>query len=263
MQIIQKFLNGDKMLEIDIHWKQQLWNCYHHGKLTRKDDATVKELMGNYIFIEQPQNLPLPFKKEVFTTKEYMEGMKKGLYDIAGYPLKGEALYNYVNSFNDNNLIYCSDLEERALQNIDKKPFIYTYPERLMHSLYNEQTDPSDPDLVWENQIGSIIERLDKNIGSNRAVATLYHPGLDWNRTDIPCLNWLQATVRDNKLELHCMFRSNDLYGAWPSNMYLLTYLGLWLTENIDEDICFKGIHYHSSSLHIYEMDLDAVEKLL
>ena len=80
-------------------------------------------------------------------------------------------------------------------------------------------------------------------------MATLYQPGRDLEREDIPCLNWLQATIRDNKLELHCMFRSNDLYGAWPSNMYLLTYLGLWLCEQfVDEEITFKGIHYHSSS---------------
>ena len=252
-----------KMLEIDMHWKQLLWNCYNHGKITKKDDSEIKELMGNYVFLERPQDLPLPFKKQVDNTEEFLKGVKKGLYDLAGYPLKGETLYNYVNSCNDINLIYCSDKESRQFLDLDKKPFVYTYPERLLHSLYNESFNPQEPDMVWQDQFEIMSRRLKKNAGSNRAVATLYHPGVDWLRVDIPCLNWLQATVRDEKLELHCMFRSNDLYGAWPSNMYLLTFFGLWLTEELDQNLKFNGIHYHSSSLHIYKTDLPAVEKIL
>ena len=61
---------------------------------------------------------------------------------------------------------------------------------------------------------------------------------------------------------MHCMFRSNDLYGAWPSNMLFLTGLGLSMAENL-KDVTFNGIHYHSSSLHIYKTDLDAVKEVL
>ena len=38
----------------------------------------------------------------------------------------------------------------------------------------------------------------------------------------IPCLNWVQATIRNNKLILHVIFRSNDCYSAFPSNMLFI-----------------------------------------
>ena len=247
------------MVSIGLEWQQLLWNCYHHGRKIRKDDSEILELLGNYLFLEKPQDTGFPLHNSPETVKEFLNNMKKGLYDIPGYMIKGEALHDYVNSFNDNNQIYCSDADMVETEN----PFVYTYPERILHTLYNTSSTPMDPDLEFRNQFKTIVNRLNENPGSNRAVATLYHPGLDYYRTDIPCLNHIQATIRDEKLELHCLFRSNDLYGAWPSNMYLLTFLGLWLKEELDHDVCFNGIHYHSSSLHIYKTDLPAVKKIL
>lgn len=251
------------MTSIDIQWKQLLWDCYHHGKTYKKDDAQVKELLGNYIHLERPQDIGLPFNKKIDNSVEFLSNIKKGFYDIEGYPLKNEALYDYVTSFNDDSQIYCSDAEVLDLLQIEKLPFVYTYPERLLHSLYNVTQNTININGDYINQIDVIINRLKNNLGSNRAVATLYHPGIDKERIDIPCLNWLQATVREGKLDLHCVFRSNDLYGAWPANMYLLTYLGLFLAEDIEENICFNSIHYHSSSLHIYENDLPTVKNIL
>lgn len=253
------------MVSIGLQWRQALWECYHKGENTHKDDANIKELLGNYISIERPQDIGLPFNKKINTIKEYMENMQKGLYDIEGYPLKGQALHDYVNSWNDRDKI--------EIDRNSKQSFVYTYPERLLRQFTSTVTPKkydkiNSEDFFYINQFDVMLDRLINNIGSNRAVATLYNPGLDFEEEDIPCLNWLQATIRDDKLELHCMFRSNDLYGAWPSNMYLLTFLGLWLTEEINRDypnnnITFNKIHYHSSSLHIYETDLDAVKKIL
>ena len=253
------------MVSLDIQWQQFLWKCYHHGKTIKKDDSEVRELMGNYVFLERPQDLPLPFNRKIDDTYNFMEGLRKGLYDLPAYPIKGEALADYVNSWNDDNQVFL-DEPSRKLLDLKSKPFIYTYPERLLHNFNITKIDndcyEASPEFI--DQFNTIYLRLNTNKGSNRAVATLYHPGLDRTEKDIPCLNWLQATIRDCELELHCMFRSNDLYGAWPSNMYLLTFLGLWLCEQfVGEEIKFNGIHYHSSSLHIYKTDLDAVKQIL
>ena len=249
------------MVSLDITWQQLLWNCYHHGKVVKKDDSEIKELMGNYIFIERPQDIPLPFNKKINSTYDFAEGIKKGLYDIPDYPIKGEALYDYVVSWNDDNQVVL-DQETREEMGLEGKPFVYTYPERVLRQWTVSDNHPLGGNYFID-QFNVMWKRLTNNFGSNRAVATLYNPGLDKERVDIPCLNWLQATVRDCKLELHCMFRSNDLYGAWPSNMYLLTFFGLWLCENFIEEISFNGIHYHSSSLHIYKTDLPAVKNIL
>lgn len=257
------------MVSLNTHWQQLLWNCYHHGKNRKKDDSEIKELMGNYIFLERPQDIPLPFNKKVNSLREFQEGLQKGLYDLPSYPIKGDALFDYVNSWNDIDKIYLDEVSRESLK-IEGEPFVYTYPERLLHKFTIGSPDPEFKDKGWFiNQFDIMFLRLHHNLGSNRAVATLYQPGMDYMKEDIPCLNWLQSTVRDNNLELHCVFRSNDLYGAWPSNMYLLTFLGLWLAKelntdkNIEEEILFNGIHYHSSSLHIYKTDLPAVKKIL
>lgn len=246
------------MVSLETHWKQLLWHCYHHGRKTEKDDACIKELMGNYLFLERPQDLGMI---SIDSTYQFSEGLKKGFYDLEGYPIKGEALHDYaVSSWEDDNQIYL-DSESREKYGLVEKPFVYTYPERILRQLTVSE------DLLCKNyyidQFNTMWKRLEEWKGSNRAVATLYNPGLDNSKDDIPCLNWLQATIRREKLELHCMFRSNDLYGAWPSNMYFLTFLGLWLSENFLENIRFNGIHYHSSSLHIYETDLSAVKNIL
>lgn len=257
------------MVSIDIQWQQFLWDCYHHGRTVKKDDSKIKELMGNYVFLERPQDLPLPFKKQVNSYEEFISGIKKGLYDLPDYPLKGEALCDYVNSWNDIDKIYTDEASREEL-GLKGEPFVYTYPERLLHQFTIGNPDPDFKYDGWFiNQFEVMYMRLLENLGTNRAVATIYQPGLDYDKDDIPCLNWVQATVRKNKLELHCVFRSNDLYGAWPSNMYFLTALGLWFSNELSqssltkEQIEFNGIHYHSSSLHIYETDLPAVKKIL
>lgn len=250
------------MVSLDIHWQQLLWNCYHHGNVVKKDDSEIKELMGNYVFLERPQDLPLPFNKKIDSTYEFVEGLKKGLYDLPHYPIKGNALADYVLSWEDENQIYL-DQETREYMGLDSNAFVYTYPERVLRYLTVSNETPIDGNY-YIDQFNVMWNRLNNNSGSNRAVSVLYNPGLDKERVDIPCLNWLQATIRNCKLELHCMFRSNDLYGAWPSNMYFLTFLGLWLSEQfLKEEISFNGIHYHSSSLHIYKTDIPAVEKIL
>lgn len=241
------------MAHLSTLWKQLLWDCYHHGYDYTKDDTKVRELLGNYYFIERPQDIGLPFNKKIDNVEEFFTNIKNGLYNLQGYPIKDEALLSYVQSWNDLTQIYCSDEEFLQEAGIEQPPFVYTYPERVLHWSYKGE---------WVNQLDVVLNRLKNNLGSNRATMTLYHPGLDAERKDIPCLNWLQATVRHQKLELHCIFRSNDLYGAWPANILFITCLGLSIAEELD-GVCFNGIHYHSSSLHIYHTDLPAVREVL
>ena len=245
---------------IGVIWKKLLKECMEKGEFIRKDDSKILELMGNYIFLERPQDIDFPLHQTVYTSEKFLENMEKGLYNIQNYPLKDDALVGYVTSWYDVQQKYNADpdlLEEYGFD--PKKGFVYTYPERVLHiPLISENKQ-----YCYINQMHIMKQRLLSNLGTNRSVATLYQAGLDGARVDIPCLQWLQATVRNDKLELHCIFRSNDLFGAWPSNMYFLTLFGLDLTNSLNKDIQFNGIHYHSSSLHIYETDLPMVRRVL
>lgn len=221
------------MAYLEKEWKDFLSNIFYNGFDHTKDDSPIREVMGNYLYISTPfSNIhELPIKNPVIFTK----AIKNGQFNINSYPIKDEALYEYVTAWDKMDMINCDN-------------FVYTYPERLFN--------------YPQNQYNIIKKRLLRNAGSNRGVAVLYNPIMDAHREDIPCLNWLQATIRNKELELHCMFRSNDIYGAWPSNMMLLTYLGMKLASEF-ADVEFKGIHYHSSSAHYYKTDEDAIKKII
>ena len=210
-----------------------------NGDLISKDDAEIREYLGNHIFIDNPcKNKSL---------KNFYNDIKKGVYDLQYYGLKGDALAEYVGAVDNHEQIFLDG----------ENSFVYSYPNRIFHQEHNE-------DMV--NQYYIMLGRLADNIGSNRSVATIYNPFLDCTEEDIPCLNWLQATVRHNELILHCMFRSNDIFGAWYGNMLFLTYFGLKFTEELNKDsncnVFFKGIDYHSSSAHVYEINVPDAWKL-
>lgn len=210
------------------------------GKETYKDNNHhLKECLGNFYIIDDPLNLKYPVKYKYLTTTMMLKNIKDGEYDIRGCPIKSDALYEYVKSFED----------------AGDNGFVYTYPNRIL-SHFNI------------NQFHIMKDRLINNLGSNRAVAVTYDPVLDSSRDDIPCLQFLQCITRDNVLTIHCLFRSNDIYGAFYSNMYFITYIGVKLVEELNMvlrtgDVVFGGVYYYSSSGHIYKNDLKSAERLV
>ena len=198
------------------------------GKETYKDsNHHLKEYLGNYYLIDDPLDLKFEAKYQHMTCEMMLDEIKSG------------KLYEYVKSFEDK-----SD-----------QGFVYSYPNRILAHF----------DI---NQFNVMKQRLLKALGSNRAVAVTYDPKLDADREDIPCLQFLQCIIRNNNLTIHCMFRSNDIYGAFYSNMFFIAYIGLKMTEKLNKElintqITFGGIHYHSTSGHIYNTDLKAAKKLV
>ncbi len=96
----------------------------------------------------------------------------------------------------------------------DKMGFDYTYGERL-NAWGREQI----------NQIEYCIAKLKDSPNSRRAVATTWDPRIDTTTDEVPCLNHFVFMVREGVLDLTVMIRSNDMYGAWPANVYALTEL--------------------------------------
>jgi thymidylate synthase len=242
------------MNSIEENWIKFLHDVIEKGEKHTKDDGDVlQEHLINHCFIDNVLN---QFGAQNITAKMFIDMIKKGVFDIEGYPLKGPALADYVQSFDDPKQIYLEEYDE------DDKPFIYTYPERIRNIyLCNRRNHKGR-----YNQFEIMQRRLMEHAGSNRAVATLYSAGLDKDEQHIPCLNWMQATIRNNELILHVIFRSNDCYSAFPSNMLFIQYIGIKLVEELKEFyplLKFKGISYQSSSLHIYEGDLDQAKKVI
>lgn len=232
---------------IEEAWKKFIKIVLENGEKHEKDDGDIlQEHLINHCIIDNPL-------KQIGNTnikgEQFIDLIKKGVFDIKHYPMKGEALAEYVSSLDDEYIIKSSD-------------FIYTYPERIFNI---HQVDRNDV-INNINQFEVVCDRLRENDGSNRAVMTLYSSALDKDQQHIPCLQFIQATIRNNKLMLHIFFRSNDLYSAFPSNMLFISYLGIKLTEELKKEyplLEFVGINYNSSSLHIYKSDLKQARDVL
>ena len=215
-------------------WRKLLEELLLTNKKHVKDETQIREIIGVHERIDNPYNDSMLN----INHKQFAEAIKRGAFNIKDYPIKGEALYDYV--------ISLDQLDKILL--VDEDSFIYTYPERLQN-------------YQGRNQLIDIVERLKQDIGSNRAVAVTFNPFVDNERADIPCLQLIQALVRSDKLILSVYFRSNDLYGAFPSNMMFLTYLGMKIANELG--VTFDYIDYHCSSLHIYETDYKQASKVI
>lgn len=220
---------------IESIWKQYLSEIYQNGHTHTKDDGDeICEIIGVHKTIIEPHKI---YMLEI-NSQQFLYYTKRGHFDIEGYPLKGAALYEYIHSLEDKDAITLAG----------ENSFVYTYPQRIFN-------------MEGMNQFDVVAKRLQNNSGSNRAVMCLYNVKLDNQEQHIPCLNFLQVLVRDGYLTLHCMFRSNDIFNAFPSNMLFLTYLGLKLSEELN--VMFKGIDYHCTSAHYYKDSEELVKKVL
>lgn len=114
----------------------------------------------------------------------------------------------------------------------------YTYGERLF-------------DFNGRDQIAAMVDELRATRYSRRAVAGLWDPARDARSVDPPCLNLIQARVRDGKLYLTAYFRSHDVFRAWLMNAFGLRKLQAEIAERVGD--CMIGdLVIVSQSAHIY-----------
>ena len=129
----------------------------------------------------------------------------------------------------------------------DRLDFEYTYGERL-NAWGKEDV----------NQIDYIVEKLVLSPHSRRAVANLWDPRTDSIADEVPCLNHFVFMKKQDVLDVTVSIRSNDMYGAWPANVYALTELLIHVSERTN----FQpgSITTLSVNAHIYEHDWEKAE---
>ena len=156
------------------------------------------------------------------------------------YPLGKKAVENYTN-----NLLYGSE-----------NTFSYDYHSRLFKY-------PLEGDKI--NQIDFIVDKLKEQQNSRRCVAITWQPDIDIevskkDRGSVPCLQFVQFLIRDNKLYQTVLFRSNDLFVAYHANAIGLIALGEMVAEKVGVD--YGTYTHHSVSMHIYvNRDFDYIKK--
>jgi thymidylate synthase len=130
----------------------------------------------------------------------------------------------------------------------DNVTFEYDYNERLRKwgknkiSLFDKE--------VKIDQINYIIHKLQQEQNSRRALAITWIPPYDNDHDDVPCLQYVQFLIRDGKLDMFVLFRSEDILSAFGQNVYGLTSLQKYIANALQIPI---GNYYHYIvSAHIY-----------
>lgn len=107
------------------------------------------------------------------------------------------------------------------------------------------------------NQLVLVKKELRRNPASTRAVITIRDPE-DFNLDDPPCLQSIQFMIRNGRLDMYVMFRSNDAWNAFYMNAWGL----MALQREMARKLCVKpGKYVHTAnSFHVYARDFDKFE---
>ena len=116
-----------------------------------------------------------------------------------------------------------------------------------------------DGQPIHVNQIDYIVEKLKSSPVSRRAIAITWNPVIDEKLDDCPCLQLVQCVLREGKLDMRVIFRSNDMLTAAGANMYALVQLQKSIAEKLGVPC---GTYTHISLVpHIYYLrDLHDIE---
>lgn len=112
------------------------------------------------------------------------------------------------------------------------------------------------------DQLKKAVNELKDNNNSRRVVLTMYSPhDLNIESNDIPCNTTIYLKIKNKKLDITILNRSNDLFLGVPYNVFVFYLLQAYLSKEIGCDI---GIQTHfSDSLHLYEHDVKKVKEIL
>ncbi|MGB3561395.1 MAG: thymidylate synthase [Geitlerinemataceae cyanobacterium] len=148
-------------------------------------------------------------------------------------------------------------LEEYIGQILDDAPqregVKYTYGQRLRSHFERDQ-------------IEQVIEKLIGEIDAASAVMSLWDVK-DHDKGGSPCLNHIWVRVVDNELSLTALFRSNDMFAAWPANAMGLRALQQHIRDKIEARSQYQlklgPLITISQSAHIYDDCHEHVELVL
>lgn len=108
------------------------------------------------------------------------------------------------------------------------------------------------------NQINFVINELRRNPYSRRAVIDIRNNDEDAYSNDPACLQHIQFFIRNNKLHMKVLFRSNDACKATFMNAFALIMLQKKVADELGIEI---GSYTHrANSFHCYEKDFKMLD---
>lgn len=154
----------------------------------------------------------------------------------------------YTPKFLQINKKQIKDYESQICTGKQIKSVEYTYGQRLCNYFMYDQ-------IKWA------ITQLKADKDRRRIFLTLWDPHTDKNSSLPPCLDSIQFLVQNNVLYMTAYFRSHDIFGAYPLNVFGLRKMQEIVAKEAGLDV--GELTSVSCSAHIYYNDLPAVEEIL
>ena len=110
-------------------------------------------------------------------------------------------------------------------------------------------------------QLPRTVERLMNDRDTRQAVMTIWDPAWDTLDTrDVPCTIAFNFRIRNDKLNMGAVMRSNDVYLGTAYDVFMFTQLQATIARALDVEL---GTYtHHAWSLHAYERNFDQLEAL-
>ena len=135
------------------------------------------------------------------------------------------------------------------------------YRLEMLYGIEDFEVERGNWEYTYHDRIGwqikSVIRELRRDPYSRRAVIDVRRTS-DAYLDDPPCLQNIQLFIRDGRLNMTALFRSNDACKAAFMNAYALTCLQDIIAAELGVDV---GSYTHiANSFHAYERDWDLLE---
>lgn len=103
-----------------------------------------------------------------------------------------------------------------------------------------------------EHQLEKVIQMLRENPKTRKAAISIYDgKEISTYRNDTPCTYGIQFTIRDTKLHMSVLMRSNDLWFGFCNDQYCFSKVQEMVASELDLGV---GTYYHyAHNLHIYD----------
>jgi thymidylate synthase len=122
-----------------------------------------------------------------------------------------------------------------------------------------------------ESQLDNVIRELIRDPDSRRAVIHVNHSddlrkAVVFGSKDVPCTMSLQLLIRDRKLHMHVLMRSNDVVWGMPYDVFSFTCLQeafLYRLQEAGVPVDDLGCYHHTAgSLHLYDTHYEMAGKV-
>lgn len=115
---------------------------------------------------------------------------------------------------------------------------------------------------ISTNQFLEVYNRLSKDKDSRQGTISLFDPSKDFKDTkDVPCTNLMRFTVRNDKLNMMVVMRSNDLIYGTPYDIYNFTVIQELMAGFLGVEV---GKYTHVvDSLHLYETHFELAKEIV